>query len=332
MSEVKGLVNGKIRISKHEYRNKFKSRIIKILNEGAARESFRSLENSDLGIVSDFGFRISDLFADLPEQNKPLVSSKPVMRKDHSERGGQKVRIDLPTGPVELRVPERVHFPPPSSIDLAKILDVKAGEYVLDLGCGTGLLSIAAAKMGARRVVATDLDPQALETTAFNARANGVEEKIEVRAGSWYDALGQVADGGKGGRFEVIMATPPQTPGPHPFGPRYGGWDGTRHLFTVIEGAQGFLEPSNGRLWLLAISLANPSSLLKKLREHFFEVSVVRETDRRFTAEEYESIAKGLFDHFLSLRASGQCEFKEAGGGKYVFRNLFIRAARVKKG
>ena len=244
----------------------------------------------------------------------------------------QKVRIDLPTGPFELTVPGRVHFPPPSSIDLAKILDVKAGENVLDLGCGTGLLSIAAAKMGARRVVATDLDPQALETTAFNARANGVEEKIEVRAGSWYDALGQIADGGKGGRFEVIMATPPQTPGPHPFGPRYGGWDGTRHLFTVIEGAQGFLEPSNGRLWLLAISLANPSSLLKKLREHFFEVSVVRETDRGFTAEEYESIAKGLFDHFLSLRASGQCEFKEAGGGKYIFRNLFIRAAGVKKG
>jgi len=244
----------------------------------------------------------------------------------------QKVRIDLPTGPFELNVPGRVHFPPPSSIDLAKILDVKAGESVLDLGCGTGLLSIAAAKMGARRVVATDLDPQALETTASNARASGVEEQIEVRAGSWYDALGQVADVGKGGRFEVIMATPPQTPGPHPFGPRYGGWDGTRHLFTVIEGAQGFLEPSNGRLWLLAISLANPSSLLKKLREHFFEVSVVRETDRGFTAEEYESIAKGLFDHFLSLRASGQCEFKEAGGGKYVFRNLFIRAAGVKKG
>jgi D-alanine--D-alanine ligase len=246
-------------------------------------------------------------------------------------KGEQKVRIDLPTGPVELRVPARVHFPPPSSIDLAKILDVKAGESVLDLGCGTGLLSIAAAKLGARRVVATDLDPQALEATAQNARVNGVEEPIEVRAGSWYDALDRADAGGKGGRFEVIMATPPQTPGPYPFGPRYGGGDGTRHLFTVIEGVHGFLEPSNGRLWLLAISLANPSSLLKKLREHFSEVSVVRETDRGFTAEEYESIAKGLFDHFLSLRASGQSEFKEAGGGKYVFRNLFIRAAGVKK-
>jgi D-alanine-D-alanine ligase-like ATP-grasp enzyme/methylase of polypeptide subunit release factors len=249
-------------------------------------------------------------------------------RKGREEK---KVRVDLPTGPIELRVPEGVHFPPPSSIDLAGLLDVKEGERVLELGCGTGLLSIAAAKLGARRVVATDLDPQALTGTEHNARASGMEKQIEMRAGSWYDALEGATGARENERFEVIVATPPQTPGPYPFGPRYGGWDGTRHLLAVIEGAPRFLEPNHGRLWLLAVSLANPPSLLNKLREHFSEVSVVKETDRGFTAGEYESIAKGLFDHFLSLRASGQAEFKEAGGGKYVFRNLFIRAAGVKK-
>ena len=247
-------------------------------------------------------------------------------------RGEQKFRIDLPPGAVELRVPQGVHFPPPSSVDLAGILDVKAGERVLDLGCGTGLLSIVAAKLGARRVVATDLDPQALDSTAHNARANGVEGQIEVRAGSWYDALEGATGAGEKERFEVVVATPPQTPGPNPFGPRYGGWDGTRHLSAVIEGAPRFLEPDRGRLWLLAISLANPAALLKRLHEYFSEVSVVKETDRGFTAAEYESIAPGLFDHFLSLRSSGQAEFKEAGGGRYVFRNLFIRAEGVKKG
>jgi D-alanine-D-alanine ligase len=243
----------------------------------------------------------------------------------------KKVRVDLATGPIELRVPEGVHSPPPSSIDLAGLLDVKEGERVLELGCGTGLLSIAAAKLGARRVVATDLDPQALMGTEHNARAGGVEKIIEVRAGSWYDALEGATRGRDSERFEVIVATPPQTPGPYPFGPRYGGWDGTRHLFAVIDGAPRGLDPSQGRLWLLAISLANPAALLKKLHEHFAEVSVVRETDREFTAEEYESISKGLFDHFLSLRASGQAEFKATGGGRYLFRNLFIRAAGVKK-
>ncbi len=50
--------------------------------------------------------------------------------------------FDLPTGPLDLSVPEGVHPPPSSSIELAQLLDVKPGEEVLDLGCGSGLLSI----------------------------------------------------------------------------------------------------------------------------------------------------------------------------------------------
>jgi ribosomal protein L11 methyltransferase len=51
---------------------------------------------------------------------------------------------------------------------------LRGGESVLDYGCGSGILAIAAAKLGARQVDAVDLDPQALETTAANARANAV--------------------------------------------------------------------------------------------------------------------------------------------------------------
>jgi hypothetical protein len=60
----------------------------KIPNGVIVRERFRSLENSNLGIVSDFGFRISNLITDLPKQNKPPVSSKPVMGKDQMDGGG----------------------------------------------------------------------------------------------------------------------------------------------------------------------------------------------------------------------------------------------------
>jgi hypothetical protein len=49
----------------------------KIPNGGAARDPFRSLENSNLGIVSDFGFRISNLINDLTEQNKTPCSQQP---------------------------------------------------------------------------------------------------------------------------------------------------------------------------------------------------------------------------------------------------------------
>ena len=44
---------------------------------------------------------------------------------------------------------------------------------VLDLGCGTGLLAIGAAKLWRRRVIASDIDPIAVEVTKENARANG---------------------------------------------------------------------------------------------------------------------------------------------------------------
>ncbi len=49
-----------------------------------------------------------------------------------------------------------------------------AGTSVLDYGCGSGILAIAAAKLGAARVDAVDVDPLALATTVDNARANGV--------------------------------------------------------------------------------------------------------------------------------------------------------------
>lgn len=48
------------------------------------------------------------------------------------------------------------------------------GASVLDYGCGSGILAIAAAKLGAVRVDAVDVDPLALATTLDNARANGV--------------------------------------------------------------------------------------------------------------------------------------------------------------
>jgi len=245
-------------------------------------------------------------------------------RYGRREREGR-VRVDLKRGAIELAVPSRFPLPAPSSLDLAKILDIQPGETVLDLGCGTGLLAIAAARLGARRVVATDRDPQALELTLENARRNGQESVVETRVGSWYGALR-----GERERFDVILATPPQTPGPAFFGPKYGGFDGTEHLQKIIEGAGDFLDRQNGRLWLLAISLAHPSWLWRKLEERFEEVVLVKESERPFTAREYEEMAQGLFRHFLSLRSWGWADFQEVEEGRYVFRNLFIRARRVR--
>ena len=51
---------------------------------------------------------------------------------------------------------------------------------MLDVGCGSGILSIAAAKLGVRRVLAVDNDPLAVRITKENARDNGVESFLDV--------------------------------------------------------------------------------------------------------------------------------------------------------
>jgi ribosomal protein L11 methyltransferase len=51
---------------------------------------------------------------------------------------------------------------------------LRLGESVLDFGCGSGILAIAAAKLGAARVVGTDIDAKALEASRQNACANAV--------------------------------------------------------------------------------------------------------------------------------------------------------------
>jgi ribosomal protein L11 methyltransferase len=56
-----------------------------------------------------------------------------------------------------------------------------AGRRVIDYGCGSGILGIAALKLGAAHVTAVDLDPQALLATRDNAAANGVAARVDVR-------------------------------------------------------------------------------------------------------------------------------------------------------
>jgi len=52
------------------------------------------------------------------------------------------------------------------------------GKHVVDFGCGSGILAVAAALLGAQQVQAVDIDPQALDATRRNADANGVSEVI----------------------------------------------------------------------------------------------------------------------------------------------------------
>jgi ribosomal protein L11 methyltransferase len=67
---------------------------------------------------------------------------------------------------------------PTTRLCLAFLLDLERGSLV-DVGCGSGVLSVAAAKLGFSPVLAVDREPAAVEAARRNAEANGVE--IEVR-------------------------------------------------------------------------------------------------------------------------------------------------------
>jgi ribosomal protein L11 methyltransferase len=73
-----------------------------------------------------------------------------------------------------------------------------SGKPVIDIGCGSGILSIAALKLGASHALAVDIDPAAVKNTRSNAKANGVSEHIEVGVGSVEEIIA--------GRFSIRHA------------------------------------------------------------------------------------------------------------------------------
>ncbi len=66
---------------------------------------------------------------------------------------------------------------------------VQPGDRVIDIGCGSGILSIAAVRLGARAVLAVDIQEEAVRETRHNARRNGVEAAITVLQGSVPEVL-----------------------------------------------------------------------------------------------------------------------------------------------
>ena len=76
---------------------------------------------------------------------------------------------------------------------------VRPGMSVLDLGCGSAILAIAAAKLGAGGVLALDIDPQAVKAATENVAANRVGVLVEVREGT-------LSNDKPAGPFDLIVA------------------------------------------------------------------------------------------------------------------------------
>lgn len=71
---------------------------------------------------------------------------------------------------------------------------IKPGDIVLDIGCGTGVLSLVAGKLKAKKVIAVDFDALAVQIAKENAELNELGNMIEIREGNLLDVIEEVAD------------------------------------------------------------------------------------------------------------------------------------------
>jgi ribosomal protein L11 methyltransferase len=76
---------------------------------------------------------------------------------------------------------------------------VQPGIKVLDLGCGSGILAITAAKLGAGHILGLDIDPIAVKVSQENIEQNGVADKITVQEGSLENVITSAR------RFDLIV-------------------------------------------------------------------------------------------------------------------------------
>ena len=77
---------------------------------------------------------------------------------------------------------------------------IQPGQAVLDLGCGSGILSLAAAKLGAFKTLALDIDETAVSAARANVAANGLADKVCVLHGSLESLLSSAR------RFDLVLA------------------------------------------------------------------------------------------------------------------------------
>jgi len=120
------------------------------------------------------------------------------------------------------------------------------GKTILDLGAGSGILSLIALDSGARKSVATEINQYAVANTVYNAERLGFTDKMEVRLVSM-DQQGAYSVIDENERFDLIVSNPPHGIEPPKDIYEYSYADPRlAFLRSILEGLKGHLTP-NGK-------------------------------------------------------------------------------------
>lgn len=138
------------------------------------------------------------------------------------------------------------------TLALAENMILEKNSKVLDVGCGIGVLGIAAAKLFNANVVMADINKRAVMLAKKNAELNNV--KAEIYQGNLYEKI-------KGSDFDAVVSNPPNTAG-------------KELCFQLIEESKNYLK-QNGSLQIVARHNKGGKTLSKKMEEVFGNVKVV---------------------------------------------------------
>lgn len=209
-------------------------------------------------------------------------------------------------GPMDLTVGEATFRPSTISTLLADALDFQPGSVVVDVGCGSGILSIIAAKLGASRVYAVDAADGTVEVGSTNAAAHGVADRVEFAQGDMFGPLdpsleADVVIGDVSGIPDEIAAAS----GWFPSG-LSGGPTGAELPMRMIEESKRLLK-KGGRLFLPTGSLQDENSILDRARSLFDSMRQLTERNIPLPSSlaEDPAVLKALKDRVIALKQRG---------------------------
>lgn len=172
-----------------------------------------------------------------------------------------------PGGPFSLTVPAGVFTPSSTSRVLGGAMRVHEGDTVLDIGCGSGVLSFAAARLGASRVIGCDVSQAAVTCAEDNARQLGLADITDFRCGSLFEPVPDV-------RADVVIAdisgvpdAIAQTTGWFPDG-HGGGPTGAELPVAMLAEIKDHVAP-RGRVYLPTGSIQNETVVLQAAKRVF---------------------------------------------------------------
>jgi release factor glutamine methyltransferase len=207
---------------------------------------------------------------------------------------------------MDLMVGSETFRPSTISSLLADALEFKPGAVVVDVGTGTGILSIIAAKLGASKVYGVDAAAETVQIATANAKRHGVSDRVQFAQGDMFEPLdpaleADVVIGDVSGIPDEIATAS----GWFPSG-LAGGPTGAELPMRMIEESKRLLK-KGGSLFLPTGSLQDENSILERARSVFGSMKQLTERNIPLPSSlaEDPAVLRALKDRVIALKQRG---------------------------